>query len=66
MPTQETIENQIIGKRVVAVAWEPVLDRDEFAVRSITLEGGAVLDFKGSYYDAVYVRLKESDHADVD
>jgi len=67
MPTlteQETIEKAVIGKRVVAVAWEPGLDRDQFAVSLITLEGGVTLDFKGGYYDAVYVKVRENDHAD--
>jgi hypothetical protein len=57
MPTQETIEKRIIGKRVVAIAWVPVLDKDEFAVSSITLEGGITLKFQGRDGDAVFADL---------
>jgi len=64
MNEQETIEQAIIGKRVVAIAWVPVSGKDEFAVSSIMLEGGTMLDFRGSYYEAVYVKLREADHAD--
>jgi len=65
MSEQETIEKQIIGKRVVAVAWVPVPDVDGlFVLGSIKLEGGAILEFRGSYYDTVYARIKETDHAD--
>jgi hypothetical protein len=59
---QETTEQQIIGKRIVAVAWTPVPDKDMFAVSSITLEGGTTLDFRGSYYEAVCVKVKEANH----
>jgi hypothetical protein len=57
MPTQEIIEKAIIGKRVVAIAWVPVLDKDEFAVSSITLEGGITLKFQGRDGDAVFANL---------
>jgi len=40
MNEQETIEQAIIGKRVVAIAWVPVSGKDEFAMSSIMLEGG--------------------------
>ena len=62
--TEETIEKTIIGKRVVAIAWEPDFDRNRFGVSSITLEGGVTLDFKGDYYDAVWTTLRENDDAD--
>jgi hypothetical protein len=61
MPTQETIGKRIIGKRIVAVVWVPVPDKDMFALGSITLEGGLILSFKDGY---VYTRLKEANHAD--
>jgi len=64
--TQQEIEKTIIGKRVVAVAWVPVPDVDGlFILGSIRLEGGVKLEFWSSDYDdTVYVRLRESDHAD--
>jgi hypothetical protein len=67
MPTQETIEKRIIGKRVVAIAWVPISGLDGlFVLGSVTLEGGARLEF-GYELDqdcAVLARLTEDDHAD--
>ena len=65
MTTQETIEKTLIGKRVVAFAWVPVLYVDGlFILDSITLEGGIMLQFQGSDGYDVFVRLTEGDHAD--
>jgi len=46
MPSdQQTIEQAVLGKRVVAVAWLPVAaDGDVFELESITLEGGVMLN----------------------
>jgi hypothetical protein len=66
MPTRETIEKTLIGKRIVAVAWVPISGLEGlFVLGSLTLEGGAKLEFSSGDRDcAVLARLKENEHAD--
>lgn len=45
MTEQETIEEAIIGKRIVAVSWLPIaVHEDVFELESITLEDGIILN----------------------
>ena len=47
MTEQETIEQAIIGKRIVAVSWFPVLQGEGvFSLESLTLQGGIVLKLR--------------------
>jgi len=73
MSMQETIEKAIIDKRVVAVAWFPVLIDEIFSLESLTFEGGTVLKLRAedtvveAKIEEVFARLKvekENDHAE--
>jgi len=69
MPTlseQQIIEQAVIGKRVVAVAWvagqrwPPLL-----SLESLTLEGGIVLKLRvDDHWYAVVIEIEETDYAD--
>ena len=61
------IEQSILGKRIVAVAWLPVpLLEDGFELQSITLEGGIKLGLSARFTslrigDIVVVEIEEKD-----
>jgi hypothetical protein len=65
MDEQETIERTVIGKRIVAVAWLPVLEREGLLdLESLTLEGGTVLKFRpDNHWNRVIAEIEESEHA---
>jgi len=70
MPTlteQETIEQAVIGKRIIAVSWLPVPNFDGLlSLESITLEGGLKLDIWASDHgNIVSVDLVGGQHADI-
>lgn len=65
MTEQETIEQSILGKRIVAVSWLPI-ERGEIwmSLEKITLEGGTVLELWASDYDnIVFANVEESEDA---
>ena len=47
MTEQETIEQAVIGKRIVAVSWFPVFPSEGVvSLESLTLQGGIVLKLR--------------------
>lgn len=65
MPDQQTIEQAIIGKRIVAVSWLPApLFGSAFELKVITLEGGVKLNLRPVGYEGmVVVEIEESEDA---
>ena len=66
MTEQETIEQAIIGKRIVAVSWRPVEVGGEtsMSLEVIMLDGGIVLEFwAGGYPYIVEAEIKEGQYA---
>jgi hypothetical protein len=68
MTEEEMINQTIIGKRIVAVAWVPLSRtyKNAFDIESITLEGGVTLKLYTNFFDTIVVaEIEENDHADV-
>jgi len=66
MTEQQVIKQSILGKRIIAVAWFPVLQGEILSLESLTLEDGTVLKLRADdYWNAAAVKVEESEHANI-
>ena len=65
MTDQETIDQAVIGKRIVAISWLPIPRfKNLFSLESLTLEDGTVLKLQiDDYWNYVMVKVEEGENA---